>query len=158
MKGFRIVSGEKPTRAGPSSRAEAAGSSAAGNGPSGQNQGSAPRGVVTKWSASRSSLGVRVVACQRGAPVQTVRVAWCSGSTSASSAAKTGDGRRFLDVVIAIGEQEGVPTMTAGTLTSSTSEFAEVVTGRYKLCESRLERDGGTDGRCRSSEQSASPG
>jgi hypothetical protein len=78
MLNLRYVRGERPSCAGPTTRAEASGSSVAGNWPWGRTR-AGPRGPVTKWSARSESLRVRMVAYQRGAPFPVRGVAWGEG-------------------------------------------------------------------------------
>jgi hypothetical protein len=127
------VRGEKPTRAGPNSRAEAAGGSAAGDWPWGRTR-AAPRGVVTEWSARSEPLRFRLVAFQRRAPVRRVRVAWgCSSAASLAgwiriSPSVPGRGYRGR------GARRHLMA-TTGTLTPSRRNSSGWVTGRYKLYE-----------------------
>ena len=147
MKDLSFVRGEKPTRAGPNPRAEAAGSSAAGDGPWGRTR-FGPRGPGTKWSASSELLRCSKGGATGGAPVRFLRVA-CDAETSRvmsmgwsriDSSAPERDYRHR--------EARWRTTMTAGTLTSSEPEWSGEVTARYKPCEVRVECGGEVDGRC----------
>ena len=126
------VRGEKPTRAGPIPRAEAAGGSAVGNRPWGRTR-VAPRGAVMEWSARGEPVRLRMVAWQRGAPVQTPRVAWDVGASSCVSFVGC---RRIGPRVPARADRDRGArrhsTTTTGTLTPSPSSCFGGVTGRYK--------------------------
>ena len=135
-EGMCHVGGEKPTRAGPDARAEAGGSSVAGDWPWGGTRG-ALRGAFTKWSVVGELLRSRMVADQAGAPVHASRVAWGCGDFSRSSPlgcswigpADTGRAYRGR-------EARWQPAITAGTLTSSASGVFGVVRDRYKRTRS----------------------
>jgi hypothetical protein len=144
-EGMHHVSGEKPTRAGPEPRAEAADCSAAGDWPWGGTR-VALRGVVTKWSVSGELVRFRVVALQIGAPVPFPRVAWEAGERPRLSP----PGCSWIDPEDAqrayrSRQARWQPAMTTGTLTSSPANVAGV-TGRYKRCEIRPGRDVETGG------------
>jgi hypothetical protein len=132
-----------PTRAGPNPRAEALGSSAAGNWPWGRTR-AVLRGAVTEWSTRGELLRFRMVAYQRRAPVRRGWVAWgCRLAASLAGCNRIGPsvpGRGYRG--------RGArwhPMATTGTLTSSAPEWSGWVTGRYKLCEIWPERGGEPD-------------
>lgn len=129
MNDLPHVRGERPTRAGPSPRAEAPDSSAAGNGPWGGTR-PASRGAGTKWSVRDELVRSRMVAWQIGAPALAERVARVGSGPSDTlvgcrrigprGAARDYRGRRA----------RRYPTMTTGTLTPSPPMGG--VTVRYK--------------------------
>jgi hypothetical protein len=125
------VRGERPTRAGPSPRAEAVGSSAAGDRPWGGTR-VAPRGVVTKWSANSESPRSREVAEQRGAPVPTVRVARAGNVEPVRSWDEGGQAHGPLHVFSVVRGARRCLAMTTGSLTSSPLKALGGVTARYK--------------------------
>lgn len=130
LNDLQDVRGERPTRAAPIRRAEADGSSAAGNRPWGGTR-VALRGAITKWSANSESLRPRVVAEQRGAPVRTLRVARAGGVAPVRSRDEGGQARGPLHVFSVDRGARRCLAMTTGTLTSSLPKVSRE-TARYK--------------------------
>lgn len=133
------VRGEKPTRAGPTPRAEAAGGPAADNRPWGRTR-AALQGAVTEWSARGEPLRPRVVAWQRGAPVPTVRVA-CAGDVEPVRPWDEGGQAHGSLHVFNVGRgARRCRTMTTGSLTSSSPRNLDGVTARYKRRRNPIRR------------------
>jgi hypothetical protein len=131
-EGMCHIGGEKPTRADPDSRAEAGGSSVAGDWPWGGTR-DALRGVFAKWSVVGELLRSRMVADQVGAPVHSSRVAWGCGDFSRSSPPGCSwIGPADTERAYRGREARWQPAITAGTLTSSASGVLGVVRDRYK--------------------------
>ena len=129
--GLPHVRGEKPTRAGPTPRAQAPDGSAAGNRPWGGTS-IAPQGGVTKWSVRSEPLRPRTVAWQRGALVPTERVARAGDARSVRPWDEGGQAHGSLHVISAgRGARRCLPT-TTGSLTSSASRGFGAETARYK--------------------------
>jgi hypothetical protein len=132
-----------PTRAGPNPRAEASGSSAAGDWPWGRTR-AALRGAVTKWSAGGELLRFRLVAYQRRAPVRRGRITW-GGRLAASLAGCSRIGPSVPGRGYRGRGARWHLMATTGTLTPSTPEWSGWVTGWYKLCEIWPLRGGESD-------------
>lgn len=129
--GLPHVRGEKPTRAGPNPRAEAAGGPAAGNRPWGRTRAALQR-AVTKWSAGGEPLRPRVVAWQRGAPVLTLRVA-CAGDVVPVRPWDEGGQAHGSLHVFSVGRgARRCRLMTTGSLTSFPPGGFGGITARYK--------------------------
>jgi len=125
------VRGEKPTRAGPTPRAQAPDGSAAGNGPWSRTS-IAPQGGVMKWSVRSEPLRPRVVAWQRGALVPTERVARAGDACPVRPWDEGGQAHGSLHVIsVGRGARRCLPT-TTGSLTSSASRGSGAETARYK--------------------------
>lgn len=129
-----LISGERPTRAGPSPRAEVSVGSVAGNRPWGRTR-AGPRGPVMKWSERDEPIRCRLVAFPADALPLGEWVAWraCASLTRYSWVSSSVEGRDYRR---RWARQQ--LTMTAGTLTPSCPEpTLRKGTGRYKLCEIR---------------------
>ncbi len=137
-----LIRGGRPTRAGPFPVRKSSSALRLVTG-RGERTSVAPRGVATMWSDEDELIRSRLVACQCGAPVPFMRVAW---RRKASLSEYRWVKRQSLVRVYRGRGARWQLTMTTGNSDIVRAGWSGEVRGRYKQSEIRPSCGGGTVG------------